>query len=251
MNAPATPICWICNSRPADSAEHLFKASDVRAKLPDLTQQAPAFLHVEGQFRNMPIGSAKSGKLTFKQRICAQCNNSLTQPYDRAWEKLSDYLHSNWPRIARLGRFDLSRPFPGQTRRQSLLVHLYFVKAFGCKIREESIAIDLSPFASALQNCHAHPEVHLLVCNDSIGGGRNLMYNSEVHAFARPNDQRIDGALWMYMVHPVAVKVAYIQAGAPLRTPGNLWHPSKGGKVVKLSVLAGASGRNPKKGPDP
>lgn len=242
MAKPRPPLCWICRTRQADSSEHMLKASDVRSRVSDLSQKNPIFLQINNQATNIRIGSSRSERLTFEQRICAYCNNTLTRPYDLAWQTLSEYLCANWPQIKRLRRFDLSGPFPGATRRSALLVHLYFVKLFGCKLNDENDdAIDLGPFSDALTRGKPHPEVHLLFCNDDVASDYFLFYNSEIHVLERKADSQALTAVWMYGVRPMIIKVAYIRSGAPFNTPGDPWHPAKAGKIVKLSPFMGGS----------
>ena len=143
-------LCWICRSRQADSGEHRFKASDIRERFPGLSQQTPVYMQRDGRNTNKRVGTAGADTLKFIQSVCRQCNNTGTQRYDRAWERLSRYLHANWPRIARSDRLDLSKPFPGTTRDTALDVHLFFVKQFGCKIVESETNIDLTTFSNAL-----------------------------------------------------------------------------------------------------
>lgn len=209
-------------------------------KAASATQATPVYLQ-RGAATNIPIGSAKSRALTFDQRICAHCNNQHTQPYDQAWEQLSVYLHGNWRGIKQRRQFDLSKPFPGRTRSAALDIHLYFVKLFGCKLNEDSIAIDLAPLSSCLMTRTPHPDINLVVC-DTSGRGlqKMLMQDSEVHVMQN-QDEVLHGAVWMYLVHPVAVKVGWVLAGKPLSLVGNKWHPSSPSKLVKLSSFEGGT----------
>jgi hypothetical protein len=118
-------------------------------------------------------------------------------------------------------------------------IHLYFVKLLGCKIHEDAVAIDLASFSTAITSGTPHPEVSILVCNGGIDD-RVLMYDSEVHVMRNQNNE-IHGAVWMYLVHPIAIKVGYIKSGANLYLPGNPWHPERQGKLVKLSRFFGAT----------
>ena len=234
-------LCWICRTRPADSGEHRFKASDVRAVAPEVAQASPVFLQRNSQATNDRIGSAKSDRLKFAKSICTECNNTLTQPYDLAWERLSAHLLANWMTIVKRGRFDLSKPFPGGTRAAALNVHLFFVKLLGCKLHADAVPIDLATFSNALLTGTAHPEVTITIARSAFGGNDGvLMYDSEVHTMKNQAGD-LDGALWLYLVHPVAVKVGYIKAGAPLHVVGHSWHPSRPGKIVKLSPYSGAT----------
>ncbi len=248
--APAVPaaLCWICQQRPADSAEHRFKASDVRARLPWLSQGTPAYLQRDGRATNHPIGSAKAGKLKFKPTICAHCNDTATQPYDLAWERLSEYLHQQWRDIVRAGSFRLSRPFRGRQHIGAVNVHLFFVKLFGCKIVDDGVPIELARFRQSLRNRVPHPEVFLqIVNNPSIEESVLAAYDSEVHTM-RDRGGQLDGATWLYQIAPVGVKVSWIRTGVPLELTGPYWHPSRLRKVVFLAPFEG--GTEPSAGPE-
>jgi hypothetical protein len=121
--APKSALCWICNSRPANSGEHRFKASDLRKVATQVSHLTPIFLQ-RGKATNDRVGSARSDRLKFAKSICTYCNNTLTQPYDLACEHLSQYLQATWPTIIKRGSFDLSKPFPGGTRTAALNAHL-------------------------------------------------------------------------------------------------------------------------------
>jgi hypothetical protein len=79
-------LCWICRTRPADSGEHRFKASDVRSVAPRISQVTPVFLQRDSKATNDRVGSARADRLKFAKSICTECNNEITQPYDVAWE---------------------------------------------------------------------------------------------------------------------------------------------------------------------
>lgn|GEM_PF-683218 len=247
MEKPPTPVCWICGKHPADTSEHKFKASDIRAKAPAVSQAKPIFLQRDSEATNDPIGSAKAKALTFPRSICAYCNNTLTQPFDVAWQKLSEYLHANWATIVKRGRFDLSEPFPGGTRDAALQVHLYFVKLFGCKLKADSIPISLVSFSKALLTSTAHPEVSILIADKYIGAVA-LSFESDVFTLRSVETKQIHGAVWAYVIQPVAIKVSYVKAGAPVIPPrGYPWHPSRPVKRVKLSPYDSIT--EPKAGP--
>ena len=238
-------VCWICRIKP-DSGEHRFKASDVRTRAAGLSQKKPIFLQRDGQATNDAITGAKARMLKFNRSICSDCNNSLTQPYDKAWERLSTYLYTNWPTIVSQGWFDLRGPFPTETRRAAFHVHLYFVKLFGCKLVEDDVPLDLSRFSRALLTGKAHPEVCVAIALPPSGTDQIMFYDSEVGAM-RNQEGSFHGAIWMYVARPVAVKVGWIKAGAPLHLPGHPWHPGRPKRYVSLSPYVG--GTEPTAGP--
>lgn len=242
MNVDADPqLCWICSERPANTSEHRFKASDIRAKAPGISQAKPLYLQRQGEATNEKIGGAKAKILKFLPSICARCNDTLTQPYDVAWQTLSNYLHVNWPLAVKRRAFDLSRPFPGATRKAALRVHLYFVKLFGCKIREDNVPISLTEFSAALLNGTANPEVSLFVADSVVETGKVFLgFDSEVCTLRANNPEEIHGAVWTYVIYPVTIKVVYMKTGAPIvPPPGHRWHPSEHSKFVRLSPYYG------------
>jgi len=161
--AAPLPICWVCGSRPADTAEHKIKASDVRIVAPRLSAANPAYLQINSVATNKAIASTTSKALAFPTSICGYCNNTGTQPYDDAWRRLSKYLHANWRDIVGRGSFDLTRVFGTDSAAQALNVHLYFVKLLGCKLNAEKIRVDLSSLSAALVARVPHPEITVLV----------------------------------------------------------------------------------------
>jgi len=236
----AVAECWICRKRPADTSEHRFKASDVRLKAPSVSQANPLFIQRFGRATNTKVGSARAKHLTFRPSICSWCNNTATQPSDLAWQRLSEYLHRHWPEIRRRRQFAMSTPFPGGSRVAALQVHLYFLKLFGCKIVEDKEPIDLTGFSEALRTAQPHPEVSILIADGTNDTQGFLAYDSGVYIM-RNQQGEIHGAIWLYLIHPIAIKVGYIKAGQPLYLPGHPWHPSKPGKIVKLSSFSGAT----------
>ncbi|MCB1604290.1 MAG: hypothetical protein KDI59_06570, partial [Xanthomonadales bacterium] len=94
-------LCWICNFNDANSNEHMFKKSDIK--------QHTGFSKISKMFRSInfgrkfPIQGIKSKDFCFQTQICTHCNNSATQPYDRAWEILSAYLYDNFETLKSKG----------------------------------------------------------------------------------------------------------------------------------------------------
>lgn len=235
----AAPLCWICRQNPADSAEHRIKASDVRARVPDLSPDTPVFVQ-RGGATNIAVRGARSRTLKFGQTICRRCNDTLTQPYDRAWQMLTGYLRPRWKQLVAAGRFDLSKPFPGHTREAALDVHLYFVKMFGCLIVEGNVQIDLKPFSDALLQRRALPELCLQIVTTSGTPAIVAARTTDVHT-VQTQGGRIEWAAWIYDVPPIGVKVLYLRAGASWRPNRPIWHPSLPAKAVRIARLMSPS----------
>lgn len=170
--------------------------------------------------------------------ICARCRQSILAPSEQAWHTLAAHLHANWRTIRTRGSFDLSAPFRGEIETQSLNVHLHFVGLLGAKLKADVVAVDLHGFSQALLGQRAHPEVTLLLADSTVPGGKFVSYDSEVSVL-RQGDE-VHSAMWTFLSHPLAVKVCYLKAGAPVREPeGFPWHPTRQRKIVKLSPYKG------------
>ncbi len=133
--------CWICGNK-GNTGEHLLKASDLKAHFGHVSQKKPLYFNTDGK-KKIKLGSKKGQRLKSKAVICNSCNSNLTQPYDKAWEKLSAYLRTNWTALNKTKKLDLSKVFPGSSKKSLLDMHLYFVKLFGCRIIENNIPIDI------------------------------------------------------------------------------------------------------------
>jgi hypothetical protein len=86
--------CWICGS-PADSGEHKFKKSEVRSligkwfgghKEKSLLLNDTGFHQVHGPNSNV---------LKYKKSICKKCNDSLSQPFDNAYDIFVKWIIQN------------------------------------------------------------------------------------------------------------------------------------------------------------
>jgi hypothetical protein len=168
--------------------------------------------------------------LKYSPSLCAPCNNDRTQPHDRAWERLSEYLHGRNPPIRAGMEIRLDTAFPGSVRRSMLNVHLFFVKQFGCLIAEESIPLDIRRFARAVINGEAHPNVWLCfwASSDTRLAGRSPVQSP-------PSRGKVEFVTWFYHVGRVAVNVMYAEPNQRRRELTHAWHPSKVGKHVRIA----------------
>lgn len=222
--------CWICGDD-ATSGEHLMKASDLRSYFGRVNQRDPIYFHSENK-RNIPVGSTKSNRFMSKSLLCAKCNNERTQPYDRAWETLSRYLRSNWASISKSKKVDLSKVFPGAVGRQSLNVHLYFVKLFGCRIVEANVPMSIGKFSECLLNGRAHDEVFLVLSETPFLPNYKLAQVTEIQA--RNIESVTDKAAWIYTVGELSIQVGYLAKTANDILWPQAWHPSWSSKILKF-----------------
>lgn len=225
--------CWICGG-PANTGEHRVKASDLKGYFGCVSQQNPIYMHTD-QKKNIPIKSIKASRLKSGGRICDKCNNSLTQPYDKAWKTLSQYLQANWHQLQKAQQINLTKVFPGSIRSSLLGVHLYFVKIFGCAIAEHNVPIDLNGFSNALLKNEPHPYVFIAFIQ-TPGGDQKKKLAAVTPIQAMNDGGRCFYGDWMYIVGNVTVQIFYNEVqGNPAIS--KTWHPLKPTKIIPIKRI--------------
>lgn len=213
-----TMDCWICNEK-GTSGEHLVKASDLRYYFGKITTKEPLYFNREGRCSKMQ--SAVSTYVKAEALICSSCNNSLSQPYDKAWENLSCYLQENFQNLKNNKRIKISNAFRFNSNAQLLNVHLYFVKLFGCRLASESTPIDISSFSKSIKESIAHPQIFI-----SIGWWEPKIRNvgiSDIEAIEAKGKTVV--AYWFYVVGKIAVCVTYCENLDKKNLLEHCWHP--------------------------
>jgi hypothetical protein len=126
------PSCWICGDA-ADSAEHVFKAKDLR-RIFDRDgygfENLPFHFSDQGHAR---IPGPNSARVKYPTLICRRCNNERTAPADRAYDRLSDHLATSQQSGAG-ENLDLAQMFGSRWPDEVRLVRQYFAKSLGCRI---------------------------------------------------------------------------------------------------------------------
>lgn len=227
---PARPMaikCWICGE-PATTGEHIPKASALRDLFGVVTQDRPLYYSAD-RVRNKRLQSIDSSRLKLKT-LCAECNSNKTQPMDRAWDRLMNYLEVNTNQLSTNSRIRRYRLFPYHSREQMLQLHLYFVKLFGCVISAMSAPLNIGSFAEAINRRHAHPNVY-------VGLGKRS-WLPELK-FAGPSDLHcdLDGAncvfsVWSLDVGAWQFQIMYAADGQAREGLVNAWNPLRSYAIV-------------------
>ena len=209
--------CWICGAK-AVSREHTIKKSDLKSVYGDVSQSQPLF-YSNDKRKNLPVGSLKSHRFTSPAKICRYCNDTRTQPHDRAWEQFSSAMRLTLRKPSFPESVRANSIFQYDTHRMMLNIHLYFIKLFGCHIATEKIPIELAEFSYSIMNSKAHPNVYLGFWRivHSVG-----MSNVEAQ-IAHNGDCAV--ATWRYEIGNLAVNVMYASPGEKREGLVNAWHP--------------------------
>jgi hypothetical protein len=220
--------CWICGEA-ATSGEHKTKRTDLQLAFGKPTQERPLFLH-DDKRTNRHVRSFKADILKSSAHICAHCNNARTQDHDQAWEAMSAYIYRRSPAFKPDDEIRVKHFFKKDTKQRMLAVHLYFLKLFGCKIKENDQLpqIDLKPFADAILKGQPHPNVYL-----DFAQGTDYVGPSHLDVQHADNFKKIY-AQWMYQLPWITVFIIYATASEHTaehmrRGLVKAWHP-KGGK---------------------
>ena len=226
--------CWICEKQ-GNTGEHLIKASDLKTLFGEVSQSSPLYFHTS-KAKNIPVGSIKKSKrLKSDALICNDCNSSRTQPYDRAWEKLSNHLRSNWDKHHNSRKVDLTEVFRGNVRESVLYVHLFFVKLFGCRIIQDSVPINIAPFQYSLLNKKPHKNIYLSI------GPRPGEIQKKYAGVTPIESVNINGgsafATWLYMVDTISVNVLYVTKYRHPNVMKDTFHPEKFVTKIKIKEI--------------
>jgi hypothetical protein len=217
--------CWICGA-PADSAEHMVKASDVRAMFTGLSHHAPAYRQSSGRL-NEPVRGAKAPILKFKPSLCQHCNNARSQPWDRAWEALEKGVREAWPALRKGSRIPLGTIFPNSRRESMTYVHQYFTKLLGCIAVEYAVPLPLQSFAQNLRAGLPEPSMRLVFVHIATESMRAKIQVGHVQSWTGDQTGQSVAAVWHYIVGRLGVAVSYVRPGySSMRfTSCEGWHP--------------------------
>lgn len=222
--------CWICGGE-ADSREHRIKVTDIRAMFGHVNPDKPLYLHTETD-KTRRVHGIKSNRLKWDAPLCSRCNNEVSQPYDYAWQKLSDYFKQRAADIRKGRKIRLDRVFPGSVHRSMIDVQLYFAKWLGCLVIQESIPLDAAQFATAILNREPMPRLYLGFWECIALPGKRQLGSTPVHV-KEVNGQVVWGTAF-YDLGQFAINVIYAEPGRTIAGMTDAWHPDTGGKVLRI-----------------
>ncbi len=222
--------CWICGAI-ATTGEHKTKQSDLRLVLGKPSQGQPFYFH-DKDVRNRPIGSYKGEFLKSSTRLCARCNNQLTQPYDFAWERMSEWLRTRRPTIKAGDIIRGNRIFPMNTASEMRGVHLFFTKLTGCHLIEAGFRFDQAALATSLLTGNTNPYIYLKF---GVSRSGQLVGSTDLHASIRPSDDSLAFAVWGYSLNNLVIHVMYAIAGESREGLLDAWRARSGSNRLVLA----------------
>ncbi|MCT2175692.1 hypothetical protein [Dietzia cinnamea] len=130
------PACWWCG-QVADSREHRVKASQLKKMF-----RSSEFLVLDDTLGGRPtrLNGPKAKPVLFDKVLCAECNNSRSQSFDRAYDKFVDKVWDDPEYFRDRDAFNMSEIFPGDPKGGSNLAR-YYMKNIGCRIAEIGFSV--------------------------------------------------------------------------------------------------------------
>ncbi len=245
--------CWVCGIAEAVTREHFIKKSDLKDIFGTPTQSSPHYLNAwrpsleDGKKpttvkRNEPIRTLRSDELTYDAKLCAKCNNEVTQPHDLAWERLSKYLRKSTPSIKPGAKVRFHKIFGSEAHKSMVNVHLFFVKQLAGIIVDEGMPISLRAFSEAILSNKPHPHIFLVFISEQRHA-QVVVMRSEVN-FVTYEGRAV--AVYDYQVDRIVVRVIYDTSAENRKNIAAAYHPSMGSKCLQVISPEKASHVEPK-----
>jgi hypothetical protein len=132
--------CWICN-QVADSAEHRVKKSDLVTLHGTGSYQGENALILIREGKEFPIQGPNSKVVKYRKNLCSKCNNSFSQPFDKAYESFIAYIIDHEELVLKRRFIDFNDVYGEDWRTGQCNLYKYFVKSLGCRLADNGYPI--------------------------------------------------------------------------------------------------------------
>lgn len=152
----ATDRCWWCGAL-ATTEEHRIKASTLRriGRTEDGTIDPSNVFKMSSDYER-PLQTLKKGpQVRWRRNMCADCNNSRSQPFDRAYDVFEAFLVSHFEAMADWTRLDWKDIYGKDWRTDSRNLARYFAKQLGCMLATYDLPVpdDIRRFLNGANRC--------------------------------------------------------------------------------------------------
>lgn len=175
--------CWICGA-PADSAEHRFKKSDlVRAHGRGPYKESTALSHIRAG-KEVLVQGPNSKLLKYPPNLCQYCNSTITQPFDKAYERFVDWILENEADVLHRRFVNFQEIYGNCWADAQLNLYKYFAKSFGCRLVDSGSSVpDDIVGLFGLNNFQTHLRLSMAVNEDVL-----LMPKKDRNGFVSKGD---------------------------------------------------------------
>ena len=139
-------VCPWCGG-PAGSSEHRHKRTDVVREFgrgPYAGSDAVVIGRgggSAGPVREIDVQGPGSKQLTWRDNLCARCNNERSQPYDNAQTRFHEFIAANEATILRTRSFSLSEVYGSRWRDERDNLLRYYVKHVVCRVAAAGVLV--------------------------------------------------------------------------------------------------------------
>lgn len=141
---PDDGMCWWCKKRPATTAEHKYKATDLR-RMASLTENGhpdPRSLYRSGaQFTGELKTLARGPAVQWAKSMCKACNGGRDRHMDAAYEAYSDYVWNEQDALARARAVDWPTIYGANWPTAVRDLGRYYAKQVGCLLAQQSLPV--------------------------------------------------------------------------------------------------------------
>lgn len=127
--------CWICG-KDSETGEHRVKKSDLVHRYGKGPYSGDdSLVHVKEDAMR-PLQGPNSQLVKYDKNLCADCNNTVTQPFDRAYEEFIAWAMDHEDDILKRRVIDFETVYGVDWKAKQRDLFKYFAKCFGCRLDE-------------------------------------------------------------------------------------------------------------------
>lgn len=152
----ATDRCWWCGDL-ATTEEHRIKASTLRrvGRAEDGTTNPSNVFKMSSDYQRSLQTLKKGPQVRWRRNMCASCNNSRSQAFDRAYDVFEAFLVSHCDVMVAWTRVDWKDVYGKDWRTGSRNLARYFAKQLGCMLATYDLPVpdDIPRFLDGATRC--------------------------------------------------------------------------------------------------
>ena len=130
--------CWICGDI-ANTGEHKIKKSILKNLYSEDFSEHNMLYYKDGKFSKLQ--GANSNKIKYVNALCSYCNNTFTQPFDRAFDVFMKYIQENNKNIEKFRCIDFHDVYGKDFGKKQTDLFKYFTKILGCDLYEYKFSV--------------------------------------------------------------------------------------------------------------
>ena len=141
VNRDESRKCWMCDNA-ATSAEHKIKCSVLKSAFPNTSLKiGDRLIKTNSAGERCVVQGWQSKEVKYKKNLCENCNGSVSQAWDRAYDDLVSFISKNPELVYKKKIVDLRLVYGGEVKKRQMSLFQYFAKAFGCSIYDANCEV--------------------------------------------------------------------------------------------------------------